>query len=244
MADYLIDPQAYVWITIPAGKVTLIEEYGDESYFGKKGDKRVFDVPAFEIAKYPVTVAQYDLFIQDDGYAKPEWWENLGAKIEAPQELPTFSRPDHPRVNLTWYEAIAYCRWLSAQTGKTVSLPTEQMWQRAAQGDYNPKYPWGAWAEKRCNYAKKHGGTTPVTLYEGKDKGDSPYGVVDMAGNVWEWCITAYDTGDNDISNEVFRVVRGGSWNVDAERARASYRRRFNANDSGSNFGFRVANLP
>jgi len=242
--EYLVEPRPYVWIAIPAGKVTLIEEYGDESYFGEKGDKKIFEVAAFEIAKYPVTVAQYGLFIQDEGYANPEYWAGLAERIQAPQDFPNFSRPDHPRVNVTWYEAMAYCRWLSAKTGKTLTLPTEQMWQRAAQGDYNPKYPWGAWAEKRCNYAKKHGGTTPVSRYEGKDKGDSPYGVVDMAGNVWEWCVTAYDTGDNDTATGVHRVVRGGSWNVDAERVRASYRRRFSPSESGSNFGFRVISLP
>ncbi len=233
---YLVKPRPHVWIKIPAGKVTL----EDGGYIDKP---TTFDVPAFEIGKYPVTVAQYDSFIQDGGYQNPKWWDGLALRVESPRNLPDFSRPDHPRVYVSWYESVAYCRWLSVQTGKNVRLLTEQEWQRAAQGDDNRVYPWGdEWDGAQCNNSQNHDGTTPTTLYEGKDKGDSPYGVVDMAGNVWEWCVTDYRTGSADLSGDAPRVLRGGSWGngiIDYFRAACRYRNY----PSSTNYdgGFRLA---
>jgi formylglycine-generating enzyme required for sulfatase activity len=94
-------------------------------------------------------------------------------------------------------------------------LPTEQQWQHAAQGDDGRLYPWGnVWAAERCNNGIGKNwqtcGTTPVKHYEGK--GDSPFGVVDMGGNVWEWCLTRYDTNETKLEGRNMRVTRGGSW--------------------------------
>ncbi|MCU0499450.1 MAG: formylglycine-generating enzyme family protein, partial [Anaerolineae bacterium] len=110
--------------------------------------------------------------------------------------------------------AIAFCLWLSEVTGEQICLPTEAQWQYAAQGNDGRAYPWGKeWDATRCRHSvgTSSQNTTPVRQFEGK--GDSPFGVVDMAGNVWEWCLTDYNNHGNDINEMVaIRVLRGGAW--------------------------------
>lgn len=191
----------------------------------------------FSIAKYPLTNAQYAPFIEAGGYDQRQWWSDAGwdarqqgltldwSKGEAVATTPwmeprfwndsAFNRPEHPVVGVSWYEAMAYCRWLSATTGENIMLPTEDQWQYAAQGDDGRTYPWGnEWDCTRCNNSLKpcqSTETTPVRQYEGK--GDSPFGAVDMAGNVWEWCLTDYEANTNDVnSDSKTRVIKGGGW--------------------------------
>ncbi|MBK8024691.1 MAG: SUMF1/EgtB/PvdO family nonheme iron enzyme [Chloroflexi bacterium] len=129
---------------------------------------------------------------------------------------------------MSWYEAVAFCRWMSEALGERILLPTEAQWQYAAQGGDGRAYPWGEkWDGTRCNNSvvgllgflrskpPGHGErTTPVTAYEGR--GDSPFGVADMVGNVWEWCLTDYYDGTNDPSKSSNnRVLRGGSWDYE-----------------------------
>jgi formylglycine-generating enzyme required for sulfatase activity len=143
---------------------------------------------------------------------------------------------------VSWYEAVAFCAWLSAKTGEAIRLPTEQEWQRAAQGDTKWAYPYGDTFDKaKCNFNTK--GTTPVTQYEGKGKGDSPFGVVDMSGNVYEWCATDYETGAQDVNvNANRRVLRGGSWWYgNADFLRADYRGWGFPYDEDFGWGFRLA---
>ena len=202
-------------------------------------EKNVHKVEPFAIAKYPLTNAQFKPFIEAGGYKEKKWWTEAGWEVREqgwawnsqakawkptgqPWTEPRYWRDkkcngqDQPVVGVSWYEAVAYCRWLSEKSGQQIMLPTEQQWQYAAQGDDGRDYPWGKeWDCKRCNNSVKpydSNVTTPVTAYEGKAKGDSPFGVVDMAGNVWEWCVTAYYTGSNDLIGTDVRVLRGGSW--------------------------------
>jgi len=186
---------------VTAGQVTL--EAGGYVAAGGK----TFPVEAFEIAKYPVTNAQYDIFVRD-GYADPQWWnyspEAVKWRAEHAESMETaFVGDDLPRTNVSWYDAVAFCRWLSAaltpdpspsgRGEKTfqIRLPTEQEWQRAAQGDDGRAYPWGAKFDKsRCNFNTNS--PTPVTQYP---NGESPFHVLDMSGNVWEWCSTNWGTG-------------------------------------------------
>lgn len=135
-------------------------------------------------------------------------------------------------VGVSWHEAVAYCRWLSDRSGQKILLPTEQQWQYAAQGNEGFAYPWGnEWDGSRCRNSVggewgSAGNTSPVTAYEGK--GDSPFGVVDMAGNVWEWCLTDYEKGTNDPNSEAtYRVLRGGSWFfINSSNFRTVFRKR------------------
>lgn len=177
-------PKPFAWMPITAGQVTL--EAG--GYIPKGG--KTFSVAAFPIAKYPVTNAQFGKFCDVRGYDQQEWWTSEGWQIREKEgwaeprywQDTQWNKNDHPVVGVSWYEAVAFCHWLSDKTGENITLPTEQQWQRAAQGDTNRVYPWGdEFDQSRCNVGAS--GTTAVTHYEGSDKGDSPFGVVDMSGN-------------------------------------------------------------
>lgn len=216
-------PPPFAWVKIPAGQVTIAGQ--------------VHQVPPFAIAKYPLTNAQFKPFIEAGGYTEKKWWTKAGWDYRQKEKWAEprywgdkkFNGAEQPVVGVSWYEAVAYCRWLSDQTGQKIMLPTEQQWQYAAQGDDGREYPWGnEWDSSRCRNSVggswgSAGNTSPVTQYEGKGKGDSPFGVVDLAGNVWEWCLTEYESGSNESDGTNVRVLRGGSW------------------DDGNPFSFRVS---
>lgn len=216
-------PAPFHWVDIPAGKVTLVSPAGWTKNYIPEGESQIYEVPAFAITKYPVTNAQYQVFVDADGYREQRWWTETGwqqRQVEGWRK-PRYWRDqlwngaEQPVVGISWFEAVAFCQWLSETVSETILLPTEQQWQRAAQGDDGRTYPWGnEWECQRCNSSVKpcdSSGTTPVRQYDGK--GDSPFGVADMAGNVWEWCLTAYLTGKHTIDGIDARVLRGGSWN-------------------------------
>ncbi|GAB1420851.1 hypothetical protein MASR2M15_09760 [Anaerolineales bacterium] len=210
-------PAPFDWIEIPAGRGTM-----------KTYDKNVIlTIPTepYWIAKYPVTNAQFAKFIEAGGYKNKKWWTEQGWQQREKDEWTkprywgdsTWNSAQQPVVGVSWYECVAFCLWLSDLTGEKIMLPTEAHWQYAAQGDDGRDYPWGNnWDASRCNNnvdKKGLGKTTSVTHYEGKSKGDSPFGVVDMVGNVWEWCLTDYTNQTNDLNSETQRrVLRGGSW--------------------------------
>jgi len=214
--------------------------------------------PGYSIAKYPVTHAQFAKFIEAGGYKHQQWWTVAGweqrqqAKWTEPRYWidSTWNGAEQPVVGVSWFEAVAFCLWLSETTGEKIMLPTEDQWQYAAQGDDGRAYPWGPkWDASRCNNSvdsKGIGKTTTVRQYEGADgrpSGDSPFGVVDMAGNVREWCLTDYDTKTNDInSNITNRVLRGGSWyDYNADNFRCDYRNWSSPHDRGDFIGFRLS---
>jgi len=246
-------PNPFDWIIIPAGKVTLTYTGG---YLTQD---TTFDVPAFKMAKYPTTNAQFDVFINHpDGYKDSQWWDfsEDAQKWRAENTQPEpkiFDGDAHPRIGVCWYEAVAFCQWLSAITGEKIMLPTEQQWQWAAQGDDGREYPWGnEWGISRCNHSVNNSVgiigrgdsklTTPVTQYEGV--GDSPFGVVDMAGNVWEWCSTDWIGGGDDLSGINARMLRGGEGIArDVKELRVQYRIRYFPHGRGERLGFRIARL-
>lgn len=181
----------------------------------------LYQLPTFSIMKNLVTVAQYRQFCQAVGKQMPT----------APRFNPDWSKEDHPIVNVSWYDAVDYCEWAG------MTLPTEAQWKLAAYGTDGRQFPWGdEWDSGKCQcYRVKDSthGTAPVGSYP---EGASPYGVLDMAGNVWEWCADWYDGDRNG------RVLRGGSWfYTHPDGFRAAYRVRNFPGVRGSVYGFRCA---
>lgn len=246
---YDLLPPPFAWMKVPAGRVTL--QAGGRSI--KAGQE--FDIPAFAIAKYPITNAQFAPFVEAGGYRQQRWWLEEGWAQRTQQDWihprfwreATWNGPDYPVVGVSWFEALAFCRWLSEVSGEQIVLPTEQQWQRAAQGDDGRAYPWGnAWDGRVCNNSvgksQPQNQTSPVEQYEGK--GDSPFGVVDMAGNVWEWCVTTYETGSLSLNGEPSCALRGGSCSsVHADNLRVTRRLGLDADMRVNINGFRCVRL-
>ncbi len=189
--------------------------------------QHTISLDAFYISRYPVTNAEYKKF-------KPDW------------KIPN-GKENHPVVNVSWDDALAYCKWAEGD------LPTEAQWEKAASWDDAKKikrvYPWGdSFDKSKCNSSEAGiGDTTPVGKYS--PQGDSFFGLGDMAGNVWEWCADWYDENfyknsprenpRNDTPSQ-YRVLRGGSFNSDRTDARCAYRDRFTPDNMFLNIGFRV----
>jgi len=180
------------------------------------------------IDRHPVTNRQFVAFAQETGFAGGEW-----RKAFAP------GKEDHPVVFVSWDDARAYAEWCGKR------LPTEAEWEKTARGSDGRRYPWGdRWDGTRCNVSGR--GTTPVDAHP---EGASPFGCLDMAGNVFEWCSDWYDPGYYRASPESAptgpetgesRVVRGGSWNDDQDLARAAYRGYYHPVSRSVDVGFRV----
>jgi sulfatase-modifying factor enzyme 1/TIR domain-containing protein len=225
------------WCAIPAGEVIF-----------ERGQKRsIYQVDAFRVSKYPITNAQFQLFVSaPGGYQNPHWWtyssEACNWHEAHPNPLPSqFDSSEYPRTNLCWYEAMAFCFWLSEKTGMKIGLPTEQQWQRAAQGDSGFRYPWGnKFDPDRCNTKESElKMTTPVSYYP---SGISPYGVFDMAGNIWEWCLNKYMVQSEDTPDEVKvnYAVRGGSYLGTRERAQSTFHFKLAPEYRYFSIGFRI----
>jgi formylglycine-generating enzyme required for sulfatase activity len=215
-----------LWVPIPGGPFL----------FGEGRPKEV-TLPPFEIRRYPVTVAEYAEFVQANGYRKKAPWKAGGyGEVSEPRDWTAQLRhPTWPITGVGWYEAKAYCAWL----GKGADLPSEEQWERAARGTDGREYPWGNErpTPEHMNYDDSHiGHPTPVGLYP---LGASPEGVLDMAGNVWEWCETEheleYEPGDR------LRVFRGGCFFDSARSARSAYRSGARPGSRRGLLGFRPA---
>ncbi len=211
------------------------ERIGDtcqHRWFEAEGPKRTVDLEAFWIDRTEVTNAQYKLFLEaNPDHPAPYLDEEWAAPYNWDQTTRTYpeGRANHPVVMATWYDADAYCRWRQAR------LPTEAEWEKAARGTDGRKYPWGDEFDKnRCNIMDSGlKDSTPVGDYS--PQGDSPYGLADMAGNVWE-CVA-----DNYQGMTTRKVLRGGSWTSSPTSARTARRFYFELVNRNDNIGFRCA---
>lgn len=199
-------------------------------------------LPDYTIAKSPVTNIQYLAFLEATDHSIPQYW--VGGK-------PPRGKEHHPVVYVTWHDAMAYCQWPIEETGRPYGLPGEAEWEKAARGTDGRIYPWGDHLpdKKRCNFGRRVDDTTPVGQYS--PQGDSPYGCVDMAGNVWEWCYSLYKSypydpndGREDPEIDDSRALRGGSWFDDPKLARVSSRYYYHPSLSSYYVGFRVVVAP
>lgn len=192
---------------------------------------------AFFIDKYEVSNAQYGEFLRATGHPKPKFWDDE-----------RFNGPDRPVVGVSWYDAMAYARW------KGRRLPTEAEWEKAARGTDARPFPWGKKFDRGFffffvnifggddNYAF----TAPVTYYQ---SGRSPFGVFNMSGNVWEWCLDWYAGDYYRFSPEMNpegpaagseKILRGGSWVNDIDGVRATRRAHNDPNTKNEIAGFRT----
>jgi len=213
-----------------------------KEWFEREEPQHPIYLPAYEIGKYPVTNVEYRRFVRETKHSPPRHWEG---------DTYAEGLGDHPVVLVTWHDAGAYCLWLREKTGRPYRLPSEAQWEKAARGADGRTYPWGdEFDGARCNSGEDEIRTTaPVGQYS--PQGDSPYGLADMAGNVWEWTSTlfrpyAYDAEDGREEEEevALRVLRGGAFNYDRRRVRCAYRGRLLPDSRSSYLGFRVVVFP
>ena len=233
------------WCDVSEGKLNF--QYTDAE--SKVRTKR-FGVEPFRISKYPITNAQYQVFLEDsDGYGNLEWWafseEAVKVRLKKPKaQASNFKGALRPREMVNWYDAMAFCRWLSRRSGKNVTLPTLAQWQRAYQGEDDRCYPWGNDFDKSyCNTAESE--LKMTTLVNSYPQNTSPFGVCDMAGNVWEWCINACheDKFSDDTHLSSKRYVRGGAFISPGKRARIDSHYCLNPQVYYSSIGFRIVML-
>jgi formylglycine-generating enzyme required for sulfatase activity len=181
--------------------------------YGEQREER--GLPEFWVDCAPVTNAAYARFVAAADQEPPEHWG--GRK-------PPAQITDHPVTHVSWNDAAVYAQW----TGKR--LLTEQEWEKAARGNEGREYPWGDWEAGRCN-SKEMGIKTTSPVGQFSPAGDSLYGCVDAAGNVWEW--TSSEEG-------IYRILRGGSYNHDRTLSRCTFRVRHQPYYRYRNIGFRL----
>ncbi len=236
-------------ILIPAGEFLMgSDPQKDELAEDHEQPQHNLYLPDYYLAKTPVTNAQYALFVEATGHTQPMDWIN--------GKLPS-GKEEHPVIWVSGYDALAYCHWLSEATGKPYRLPSEAEWEKGARGTDGRIYPWGnEWDARWLNSrGGDQGGTTPVDACPG---GTSPYGLLGMAGNVWEWTQSLWgkgwetpdfkypyklDDGRDNVKAEgdVLRVLRGGSFLSHQKFIRCAYRARYSLYYRLNLFGFRLA---
>jgi formylglycine-generating enzyme required for sulfatase activity len=244
-------------ISIPAGEFLMGSDPSvDEDAWDEEQPQHTLYLPDYHLSKTPVTNAQYAVFVQATGHRLPDHWKGTFRKGGNPPR----GKGDHPVVNVTWHDAVAYCRWLAEVTGRPYCLPSEAEWEKSARGGDGRIYPWGnRWDVKQCN--SEEGGKGNTTLVGTYSQGASPYGLLDMAGNVLEWTRSLwgedweepsfkypYDPADGredlDAPGSVLRVLRGGSFYLSVKYARCAARIRLIPNYFGLSSGFRVLVAP
>ena len=234
------------FVEIPAGPFTMgSDKARDSDAYDDEMPQHPVTLPAYYLARWPVTVAQFRAFVEDAKFAPadPDCLQGVA---------------NHPVVDVSWHEALAYCRWLTEKLRASdetpeplatllrkggdgrgpwqVTLPSEAEWEKAARGTDGRIYPWGNDPDpNRANYGDTGiGGTSAVGCFPG---GASPaYGVEELSGNVWEWTRSLWGKGirdgypykpgasreNLDAPGDVHRVVRGGAFGVDRRSVRAA----------------------
>jgi formylglycine-generating enzyme required for sulfatase activity len=231
-------------VEVPSGPFLMGSRDADSLAASDEKPQHTLNLPTYWIGKTEVTNAQFRPFVEGDGYTNQAYWTEAGWEW---RQANTITRPakwdrrsirssdNYPVVGVSWYEAVAYSRWLSAHTGREFRLPTEAEWEKAARGVDGWIWPWGnTWAASRVNSDEVGPlDTMPVGTYP---EGASPYSALDMAGNVSEWCATSwgkpYPYQIEDEWQTVYleasgdRVARGGGYGVQKPFVRTAFRSR------------------
>jgi formylglycine-generating enzyme required for sulfatase activity len=240
-------------------KRDTIEISSGEFTIGAGVDAASIFVDTYRIARFPVTNAIYKQFVDDGGYSSEKWWipedsANWRKYVKGPAKYPfPFNLDNNSIVGVSWFEAMAFCAWMTNKLRSKlppeweIRLPTEIEWEKAARGLKNRIYPWSNdFDEKRLNATETIGHTMAVGTFE---EGASSSGILEMSGNVWEWCVNAYwpypynpNDGRESINGGVERerIVRGGSWYDSKENAMTTARHGNDPNIRFDDWGFRI----
>ena len=259
------------WCDVGAGPFWL----GDETTRRRRGPAlRQTELPhAVRLARYPVTNAEYRRFVAAGAYTDPRWWtpaglafllapaghrsaaEEAGTPVSGPALWGTaqYEGPAQPVVGVAWYEAVAYCAWLTAEgraagwlyPGERLRLPTALEWERAARHTDRRRYPWGDEPPDaaRANYEGAGlRAPTPVGVFPA---GAAACGALDMAGNVWEWTASRSDAlaapePCADIAGDAMPAIKGGAFNWDADALRCGAHYWFHPAQRYNLLGFRL----
>lgn len=263
------------WCEIPAGPFLMGTDKGkDRNASDDEVPKHQVVLPTYSVGSFPVTNAQYRPFVEGGGYDNPQYWTEKSwawrekEGIFSPEfwDDPTWNGANQPVVGVSWHEATAFAHWLTIQL-RNASLLTEQMtvrllteaeWEKAARGNNGLVYSWGnEWDPERANTEESGiGRTTAVGIYPA---GASPYGCLDMSGNVWEWTQSLWgqqdsnsdfrypynpDDGRENLDAEGKRITRGGSWASPSIQARVTFRGVADPQTRNPMIGFRVGVFP
>jgi len=220
-------------VTVPEGWFLMGSETGRDD---ERPAHRVWLDP-FQVAAYQVRNRDYSEFLRATSHTPPPQWND-----------PDFAHPEQPVVSVSWFDAVAYCEWLSLATGRNYRLPSEAEWERAARGGIEgAAYPWGDQPpQTRPDYPSRwNKGPEPVGGSE-----PNSFGLYDICENVHEWCSDWYAAGYYQVSPErnptgpregKRRSSRGGSWRHHIKIARCSARSSIPPDFKYADYGFRVA---
>jgi len=203
------------------------------------------ELRGFWLGETPVTNRQYGVYL--------EALKKAGSAVKEPSKWRArqYSSPDQPVVGVSWEDSRAFCQWLSRVAGRSVELPTEAQWEYAARSSDGRKYPWGDKPEPNSELAC-FGAKQPAAVGS-YPAGKGPFGHLDLAGNVWEWCLDGWDPAAYEKHaprNPVIpfagveeRVMRGGGWLAPARSLRSAVRLRYPAGGRSGDLGFRVSSV-
>ena len=263
-----------IWCEVAAGEFVM----GSDAISEGEKPRHLLNLGySYKAAKYPLTNVQYGLFIAADGYTTRRYWTEAGWEWQEKNQRTSaydfgepFNLSNYPIVGVSWYEAVAYCHWLTEVMrglGKlaedwVIRLPTEAEWEKAARGIDGREYPWGEEFDPNKANGEATGvqSTCAVGLFP---QGVSPHGCHDMAGNILEWTTTQladsnyahrkYKPYPYQIENEwtaaylsgdSYRVLRGGSWGSGANDLRCACRINYSPSYIDRNRGLRCFCVP
>ena len=230
---------------VPPGKYTIGDKRNSNSSV-----RRITITNDYQLAKYSVTYAQFQCFVEAKDFGDAKWWEGMPQDASKLRLDPRFPYSNCPRVDVTWYQAVAFCRWLDNKLGDEeyqIRLPHEYEWEVAVKYGHLRAYPWG---EDEFDHAKantdegKLRQTTAVGLYS---HGRQPIlDLYDLSGNVWEWCQNKYKnrTQTKVDASGASRVLRGGSWFDPLVRTRAAFRLNLHPDLGSDIVGLRLVRVP
>ncbi len=250
------------WVKINAGTFLMGANEGPDPIAARdEAPEHPVTLAAFDIGRHEVTVLEFAKFVAAGGYDREGLWDRtaqgeanrFGAWSEPHDWQAQLSHPNRPVTGVSWYEAMAFCKWRSARQGRAIRLPTEAQWERAARGVAGRRFAWGNKipdGSLNLNYNKNIGHTTDVGTHpDGNTPGTN---ISDLAGNAWEWC------RDRKVSYRIdpragdglrtgrsqYRAIRGGSFHHEGPKLRAASRSGAGPQVRIDSVGFRLVRGP